>query len=77
MEYENEKLIIRNAITIYDDDNAISFLKPLSSSYDKYLFVIYEDAYGDAINTLMHVESIKKEYHLTDGTINNIIKKLK
>ena len=39
----------RKAIVIYDDDSAMTLLKPISEEYNNQLLVIYEDAYGEAV----------------------------
>jgi len=73
---KNVKLIPRNGITIFQDENSLTFLPPLSD-YKNYLFVIYEDAYGDAVSGMMNKEMIMNFYDLNEKLINKIFKKLR
>lgn len=73
---EDIKLIPRNAITIFRDEHSLTFLPPLSD-YDGYLFVIYEDPYGDDVTGMMNKEMIMNFYDLNEDIIDNIFKKLR
>lgn len=68
---EDIKLIPRNGITIFRDEHSLTFLPPLSD-YDGYLFVIYEDPYGDSVSGMMNKEMIMNFHQLDSETIDNI-----
>jgi hypothetical protein len=72
---ENIKLIPRNGITIFQDEYSLTFLSPLSDYID-HLFVIYEDAYGDAVSGIMNKEMMMNFYDLDEKIIDKIFKKL-
>ena len=72
---EDVKFIPRNGITIFRDEHSLTFLPPLSD-YQGYLFVIYEDAYGDAVSGMLNKEMINNFYDLDLKIINNIFNKL-
>jgi hypothetical protein len=66
----------RKAIVIYDDDSAMTLLKPISEEYNNQLLVIYEDAYGEAVLEIKSIEDIKKNFINTDEEFNEILKQL-
>ena len=66
----------RKAIVIYDDDSAMTLLKPISKEYNNQLLVIYEDAYGEAVLEIKSIEDIKKNFINTDEEFNEILKQL-
>jgi len=68
---ENITLIPRNAITIFRDEHSLTFLPPLSD-YRGYLYVIYEDPYGDTISGMMNKEMIMNFHNLDKTIIDNI-----
>lgn len=52
---------IRKAVTIYKDEIAYTFLRPLSGEHQKTLFVIFEDAFGEAVTQIMTKDQIFEE----------------
>lgn len=66
----------RNAFTVYIDDMAYTFMKPLSGEHEGELLKIYEDAYGDMKSEYMRIHEILKEYGLIVKDINKIIQDL-
>lgn len=72
---EDIKLIPRNGITIFRDEHSLTFLPPLSD-YNGYLFVIYEDPYGDAVTGMMNKKMMMDFYNLEEKIIDNIFNKL-
>jgi len=55
--------------TKYDEDNAVTILKPLSSEHDGKLIVIFEDAYGDFGINLMTEKGVMNNYQITEKEI--------
>jgi hypothetical protein len=71
------KLNKRKAVTIINDDVSLTFLKPFSEEQNNHLFIIYEDAYGEAICDLMKTDEIILNHNLNKETIESIISELK
>lgn len=71
------KLHKRNAITIYDEDMACTFMKPLSEEHAHKLIMIYEDAYGDMRCEFVDIPYIKKAFNLIDEEIQELINNLR
>ena len=72
---EDVKFIPRNGITIFRDEHSLTFLPPLSD-YKNHLFVIYEDAYGDAVSGMLSKTMINDFYQLEEKIIDDIFNKL-
>ena len=68
--------IIRKAITISEDDWAITLLKPFSGQYQNHLFIINEDAYGDAIMTIEQIDDLQFKLNLSDVEFQGILNSL-
>lgn len=66
----------RNAITIFDEDTAMTLLKPYSDEYVNQLVVLYEDAYGELTGILMSIEDIKLRLNITNEEFIEILKQL-
>jgi hypothetical protein len=67
----------RKAITIFDEDTAMTLIKPLSGEYrNTQLFVIYEDAYGEAIGILTPIEEVKRKFNGTEEEFQEILNQL-
>lgn len=60
--------------TKYDEDNAVTILKPLSSEHEGKLIVVFEDAYGDLNMNLMTEDAVKLNYYVTDEEIEDFKK---
>lgn len=68
---------IRKAVTIFDEDAALTILKPFSGEYENQVIVIHEDAYGEAIMKLQPITELRKELNLDNEEFNEILKELK
>ncbi len=68
--------VIRKAITIFEDDTAITLVKPFSDEYRGFLFLIYEDAYGEIIGELKSINEIRERFESATENINEIISQL-
>ena len=66
----------RNAFTVYIEDMAYTFMKPLSGEHEGKLLKIYEDAYGDMQSEYMPIHEIIKVYGLIVEDINKVIQDL-
>jgi len=66
----------RNSTTIYDDDMAYTFMKPLSEEHGHELIMVYEDAYGDMNCRYMDISSLKKRFNLIDEEVQEILNDL-
>lgn len=73
---DNIKLNNRKAITLIQEDSALTFLKPYSEELIDHLFVVYEDAYGDTVSGLLHKNTIHEKYSLKNDMILKIFKNL-
>jgi len=67
----------RPAVTIYDEDWAITLLKPISGEYSNYLFVVHEDAYGEAVGILTPIKELRTKLNMTDEEFDEILSQLK
>jgi hypothetical protein len=67
---------IRKAITISEDDWAITLLKPFSGQYQNHLFVLNEDAYGEAIITVEQIDDLRFKLNLSDEEFQEILNSL-
>ena len=67
---------IRKAITIFNEDSAMTLVKPFSGEYDKELFVIHEDAYGEIIGILKPISEIRENFNGTNEEFNELINQL-
>jgi len=66
----------RKAITIFDETSAMTLVKPYSDEYRDYLFVIHEDAFGEAIGIMTPIEEIKRSFNGTNEEFQEIINQL-
>jgi len=67
------KLHKRNAITIYDEDMAYTFIKPLSEEHGHEMIMVYEDAYGDMNCRYVDIPYIKDRFNLIDEDVQELI----
>jgi hypothetical protein len=67
----------RHAITIFDEDCAHTILKPFSDEYKDMYYVLFEDAYGEAIGEMIPESNLKFKLNLTDDEFNECINALK
>jgi hypothetical protein len=66
----------RKAITIFDEDTAMTLVKPFSAEYHNQLIVIHEDAYGEAIGVLTPIDEIRSKFDGTDEEFQEILNQL-
>jgi len=66
----------RKAITISNDDTALTLVKPFSDEHRDDLFVIYEDAYGEAYGILTPISIVREKFTGTDEEFNEILERL-
>lgn len=66
----------RKAITIVEEFDALTFLKPFSSEYDNYLIVNHEDAHGEFSGRLELITEIREKFNGTDEEFEKILKNL-
>ena len=66
----------RKAITIFDEDTAMTLVRPFSDEYRGQLFVIHEDAYGEAVGIMTPIEQIRKNFSGTTEEFEEILKQL-
>ena len=66
----------RKAITIYDEDTSMTFIKPYSDEYKSVLYVIHEDAYGEMIGVLTPIDELRTRLNLDVDEFDNLLKKL-
>jgi hypothetical protein len=64
---------IRRAITIFEEDSALTVLKPYFNEHHNMLFVIQEDAYGDAIGILMTIDDLKLRLNVNELDFNEML----
>jgi type IV secretory pathway VirD2 relaxase len=67
---------IRKAIVVSEDDSAMTLLKPFSGQYQNHLFVIHEDAYGEARMTIEQIDDLRIMSMVSDEEFNEILKDL-
>jgi len=67
----------RPAITIFDEDTAITILKPYSGEYIDQLFILHEDAYGEAIGMMTPIKDLRSKLNITDEEFDEILFKLR
>ena len=67
----------RKNVVIHEEDfSAITIIKPFSEEYLNYLFMIFEDAYGEMKGVLITRTELQKRLSLGDDEFNKIINKL-
>ena len=69
-------MIERKSITIYDEDVALTLLKPLNSEFHDQIIVIYEDAYGEIRYGLKHIGVFRTTLNITYEEFDEILNKL-
>jgi hypothetical protein len=67
---------LRKAVVVSEDDSAITLLKPFSGQYENHLFVIYEDAYGEARMIIERIDDLKIKLNVSDEEFQEILKDL-
>ena len=67
----------RPAITIFDEDTALTLLEPFSQEHQNMIIVVYEDAYGELVAMLESKNDLKTRLNLSDEEFNDILDRLK
>jgi len=67
---------IRKAVTLFDEFDGTTYLKPFSGEYDNQLIVINEDAYGEYEVKMVPIPELKKNFAGTDKEFDMILKQL-
>ena len=66
----------RPAITIFEEDSALTVLRPFSQEYRNMLFVIQEDAYGEATGILMAIDDLKLRLNVNEEDFQEMLNSL-
>jgi DNA-binding transcriptional regulator YiaG len=66
----------RKAIVISEDDSAMTLLKPFSGEYRNHLFVVHEDAHGEARMTIERIDDLRRKTGVSDEEFNEMLEKL-
>jgi hypothetical protein len=67
---------IRKAVSVFDEFDGWTYLKPFSDEYLKFLIVIHEDAYGEMTMKLTPIEDIEKNFSGSEEEFREILKQL-
>jgi len=67
---------IRKAVTVFDEFSAMTLFKPLSDEYRNQLFVVHEDAYGEAVLEIKSIDDLRRTFIGSDEEFNEILKDL-
>lgn len=68
--------LTRNAATIFDEDTAITIMKPFSNAYKGKIMVIYEDQYGEIVTNFEDIEEFRLRYDVDDEEFNELLNKI-
>lgn len=66
----------RNAITIFDEDCALTVLKPFSAEYKNMVFIIQEDAYGEATGILTTIDDLRLRLNVDETEFQEMLNSL-
>jgi len=66
----------RKVITITEEFDELTFLKPFGDEYRDYLIVVHEYAYGEFSVKLELITEIRKKFTFSDEEFNQILKDL-
>jgi len=68
--------VIRKAVVVFDEFSSMTLFKPFSDEYRNQLFVVHEDAYGEAILEIKSIADMKIRLNVSDEEFNEILKDL-
>jgi DNA-binding transcriptional regulator YiaG len=54
----------------------MTLLKPFSGEYRNHLFVVHEDAHGEARMTIERIDDLRKKTGVSDEEFNEMLEKL-
>ena len=66
----------RKSVTIYEDDESMTFLKPFSDEHKNSVFVVFEDAYGFIEGKLISIDVLRNSTHLQKDKLDEILSQL-
>jgi len=66
----------RNAVTIFDEDCALTVLRPFSAEYKHMLFIIQEDAYGEATGILTTIDDLRHRLNVDESEFQEMLDNL-
>jgi len=66
----------RKAVTVFDEFDAWTLIKPFSDEYLKFLIVVHEDAYGEFTGTLTPIDELKKKFSGSEEEFQEMLKQL-
>jgi CBS-domain-containing membrane protein len=66
----------RKAITIFDEDSALTLLRPYSDEHSDKLIVIHEDAYGEAVGIVTPISELRTRLNICDEEFDEILNQL-
>jgi len=66
----------RNAVTIFDEDCALTVLKPFSEGYKNMVFIIQEDAYGEATGILTTIDDLRRRLNVDEEEFQEMLNNL-
>ena len=69
-------MIKRNAIIFYDEDEAMTILKPFSKEHENKVIIIHEDAYGEISLNIVKISEFQKKFFGSDEEFYEILKSL-
>lgn len=67
---------IRKAVIIYDEQSAMTLLKPLSAEYKDQLIVLHEDAYGTLHSKVQPISEIRRFFNGDAEEFEEILREL-
>jgi hypothetical protein len=63
----------RKSVTIYEDTESMTFLKPFSDEHKNSIYVILEDAFGEIDGKLISIDILRNTTHLPKEKLNEIL----
>lgn len=66
----------RKAVSVFDEFDGWTYLKPFSEEYLKFLIVIHEDAYGELTIKLIPIDEIKKNFSGSEEEFQEMLNQL-
>ena len=67
---------IRKAVSVFDECDATTYLKPFSEEYLNFLIAIHEDAYGELTMKITTIIDIKKKFSGSEEEFQEMLKQL-
>jgi hypothetical protein len=67
---------MRKAVVVSEEESAITLLKPFSGGYQNQLFVVHEDAFGEAHMTIERIDDLRTRLSISDEEFLQILRDL-